>query len=319
MSDITDIEKIGRDLDWIRYEQKPPANISIPVMVTYPCTLLQSPPTHSTSATFDLFSTYHGSFEGNPVSLEELTHWYRAEEGLAREFGDTRLLQSVQNAIYIFLSDDNNKFDQLRISFVEDKNGELLLNKNGTPLRVRQLSSGEKMLFLLVADLARRMAIANPGSPDPCNEGTGIVLIDEIDLHLHPKREVTVLDKLKSTFKKCQFIITTHSPIIVSQVEKHEQIWVLSNGQAKYPKKIEGRDFASILLEDMGVYIRPKKYAEDIKQFNIALDNYRSNRSIEDVLTHSLKTLWKELKKDWGEEDEEIKALKILYQNCMDD
>ena len=86
-------------------------------------------------------------------------------------------------------------------------------------LDVRQLSDGERGLLALVFDLARRLSQANPKLDDPLREGQGIVLIDELDLHLHPGWQRTVMAKLTKTFPNCQFIATTHSPQIIGECD----------------------------------------------------------------------------------------------------
>ncbi|WP_309143275.1 AAA family ATPase [Nostoc sp. CHAB 5836] len=97
--------------------------------------------------------------------------------------------------------------------------------KQGEELIVNQLSDGEKCLLAMVGDLARRLAIANPSLPDPL-QGSGVVLIDEIELHLHPKWQREIIPALTRTFPNCQFIVTTHSPQVISQV-KPEGIYIL--------------------------------------------------------------------------------------------
>jgi predicted ATP-binding protein involved in virulence len=97
------------------------------------------------------------------------------------------------------------------------------LEKDGEILGVEQLSEGERDLFALVGDLARRLAIANPVLENPL-KGEGIVLIDEIELHLHPKWQKEVIGKLSSTFPNVQFIITTHSPQVLSEAERNSVI-----------------------------------------------------------------------------------------------
>ena len=66
--------------------------------------------------------------------------------------------------------------------------------------------------------LARRMALANPGRENPL-EGTGVVLIDELELHMHTSWQRKVLGVLKETFPNIQFIITTHSPQILGELD----------------------------------------------------------------------------------------------------
>jgi len=91
------------------------------------------------------------------------------------------------------------------------------VDKDGARLTVNQLSDGEKCLMAMIGDLARRMAIANPMVDNPL-EGDGIVLIDEIDLHLHPRWQRMVIPKLREVFPNCQFLISTHSPHIITNV-----------------------------------------------------------------------------------------------------
>lgn len=90
----------------------------------------------------------------------------------------------------------------------------LVMKKGDDVFKLSQLSDGEKCYISLVCDLARRMSIANPaGNP---LEGEGVVMIDEVDLHLHPKWQQTVISRLVETFPNIQFFITTHSPIVAS-------------------------------------------------------------------------------------------------------
>ncbi len=91
----------------------------------------------------------------------------------------------------------------------------MLIDKHGETLNVSQLSQGEKSLMTLVGDIARRLAMMNPSLASPL-EGDGIVLIDEVDLHLHPKWQRSLLERLTTTFPGCQFVVTTHSPLVVS-------------------------------------------------------------------------------------------------------
>jgi len=78
-----------------------------------------------------------------------------------------------------------------------------------------ELSGGGRVMLALAADLARRMIQANPhvGLDSPA-----VVLIDELDLHLHPRWQATVIDDLMKTFPRAQFVITTHSEQIISAV-----------------------------------------------------------------------------------------------------
>ncbi len=112
---------------------------------------------------------------------------------------------------------------------------EIIIEKASEHIRFDQLSDGEKCFITLVGDIARRLAIANPNNPK-AYEGEGIILIDEIDLHLHPEWQITVIDRLRTTFPNCQFFITTHSPFVVNNIRSHEneKLLCLENGREVY-------------------------------------------------------------------------------------
>ncbi|MEL5349750.1 AAA family ATPase [Serratia nevei] len=93
------------------------------------------------------------------------------------------------------------------------------VTNDGHDVTIDQLSDGQRVFLSLVADLARRMVMLNPLLENPL-EGRGIVLIDEIELHLHPRWQQEVILNLRSSFPNIQFIITTHSPVVLSTIEK---------------------------------------------------------------------------------------------------
>ncbi|MDP4536990.1 retron Ec78 anti-phage system effector ATPase PtuA [Alkalimonas collagenimarina] len=104
---------------------------------------------------------------------------------------------------------------------------ELKVNNNGLWININQLSQGQRVVLGTVADLALRMVMLNPKLIDPL-KGRGIVLIDEIELHLHPKWQQQIILSLKKVFPNIQFILTTHSPHVLSTVNK-ESIRVLQD------------------------------------------------------------------------------------------
>ncbi|HHQ4394817.1 TPA: AAA family ATPase, partial [Vibrio cholerae] len=113
----------------------------------------------------------------------------------------------IQESIKTFVSD----IDQVKIS--RTPHLDMTVIKNGSEISIFNLSQGEKTLIALVSDIARRLVILNPSLENPLN-GYGIVLIDEIDLHLHPKWQQTIVQKLENTFPNIQFILSTHSPLV---------------------------------------------------------------------------------------------------------
>ena len=84
-------------------------------------------------------------------------------------------------------------------------------------LPLRLLGRGAKTILLLVADIACRMAILNPQlGADAVQQTPGIVLIDELELHLHPSWQKHILDDLRRIFPQIQFLVSTHSPILLA-------------------------------------------------------------------------------------------------------
>lgn len=117
---------------------------------------------------------------------------------LIREI-DTQL-EAVRQAIYVFIPE----FSKLQVIRKPDLH--MSVDKNGEKLIVNQLSQGEKSLMALVGDIARRLAMMNPKLENPL-QGKGIILIDEIDMHLHPQWQRSIIQRLQTTFPNCQFIL----------------------------------------------------------------------------------------------------------------
>lgn len=86
-------------------------------------------------------------------------------------------------------------------------------------VKLHDLSLGYKSLIAWMIDLASRLMRAYPYSETPLKE-PAVVLIDELDLHLHPSFQRDLISFLTRTFSKTQFIVTAHSPLIVQAVEK---------------------------------------------------------------------------------------------------
>jgi predicted ATP-binding protein involved in virulence len=143
------------------------------------------------------------------------------------------------------------------------------IKKNGKGLTIDQLSDGEKCMMAMVGDLARRMAIANPVRENPL-DGDGVVLIDEIDLHLHPKWQHMLVSRLVEVFPNCQFIISTHSPHVITHVHP-ENLYVLKQTEAgviaERPSESYGKTVDRVLEDLMGLATtRPDKVTKSLQE-----------------------------------------------------
>lgn len=139
--------------------------------------------------------------------------------------GKGSICQSVRRAIEAFVEQKykNPHIDIHPLRFVMDEYEEGIKKRE---LRLEQFSDGYKIIIAMVADIASRMAEGNPCMENPL-EASGGILIDEIDLHLHPKWQRGILRKLHEVFPHAQFIVTTHSLIILQGASDIAQVVVL--------------------------------------------------------------------------------------------
>jgi hypothetical protein len=138
-----------------------------------------------------------------------------------------------------------------------------------TTVPVTQLSDGERGALAMVLDLTRRLAQANPHLDDPAAQAEAIVLIDEIDLHLHPRWQRDIIASLTAVFPRCQFIATTHSPQVISEVP-HDRIQIMNpkvrpDGVYR-PEHSFGIDASRVLEELMDVSPRPTVIQEQLRR-----------------------------------------------------
>ena len=144
----------------------------------------------------------------------ELRHKLQFSENKIFEFPDLKaireaLIKSIEGLERIFFKDDPPTLM-----------AEIRSNPEGPPksFTLDQLSDGYRNLLGIIMDFARRMAQANPGAQNPL-EAPGILLIDEIELHLHPRWQQIIIPRLREIFPNTQIIAATHSPQVLTTVE----------------------------------------------------------------------------------------------------
>lgn len=148
---------------------------------------------------------------------------------------------------------DLNHIELVNADDGEDK---VALNLEREIIFLHQFSDGQRVLFGLVGDIARRLLLLNDNLDLPFN-GQGIVLIDEIELHLHPSWQQKIILILRESFPNIQFIMTTHSPHVLSTVDKTE-IRILKNNLVEQPNlQTKGVASSDILEQIMGTYSIP--------------------------------------------------------------
>ena len=215
-------------------------------------------------------------------------------EKLERKDFDYRspMLEAVRYALNNFIDSKfaNPRIETKPLRFVVNA----ISNGHSKELRIEHLSEGYKMAIAMVADIASRMAEANPEMENPLL-ATGIVLVDEIDLHLHPKWQKTIIKKLCEIFPNIQFIVTSHSPTLLLGAIDLAQLIVLNDGTIKDASAddFSTYDVSQILLSELfGLEgSRAPKWDEKIKEQDALLAKH--NLSNDDK--HRLELLDKEL------------------------
>lgn len=171
-------------------------------------------------------AAYAGALRNRTVNFKDFMTRFRAQIALDEErycvnlcHLGTRAVEAITAALYSVL----DGFSGLR---VEENPLRLMIDKGETALDLTQLSDGERSFLALICDLGRRLALANPMLDNPLH-GPGVVLIDELELHMHPKWQREVVDKLRQAFPKIQFIATTHSPFVVQSLQSGAELILL--------------------------------------------------------------------------------------------
>ncbi len=207
---------------------------------------------------FDRFDALKNSFDATS-SFTDLANWFFSREIQELREGKNRKdinfeftdLQQIRKAISTIIAPN------ARVYFSQTDSAKLMVEwetETGEKieLSLNQLSSGNRNMLALVMDFARRLAQANPQMENPL-EAEAVLMIDELDLHLHPTWQQKIIPDLRKVFPNTQIIATTHSPEIVTTVERH-QVKILENYQIKEcPSPTRGMKSSDIVSSVLGL------------------------------------------------------------------
>ena len=155
------------------------------------------------------------------------------------------ILQAVNEAVRKCVDCDDLMFDI--------KSQELLLIQHDTHqgMPFHLLSDGVRSMLALVMEMAFRCYLLNPHLGKEATLLTsGVVLIDEIDLHLHPAWQKRVVGDLHAAFPKIQFVVTTHAPLVIGSLRDGKIFTIKDNQVYDFPLQT-GKD-ANYILNEMG-------------------------------------------------------------------
>lgn len=216
------------------------------------------------------------------------------------EIREFKTFQAIVENFMRNLDDTDNSFS---VYYSSEVSG-LVFDDGVEKTPIYGLSTGYRAVLSMIMELAYRTVILNPSMSPDLKELSGVVLIDEIDAHLHPKWQWRVVDALRKTFPKVQFIIATHSPMVISSVKNAKLINLdLTNGVG-YLESAYGFSAGDVLTFRQGAGDMPeisKKYRDDL---DAALDQGDLNTA---------KTIVDRAKEEYGEESVFYKELYQTY------
>ncbi|MBE5845302.1 MAG: DUF2813 domain-containing protein [Butyrivibrio sp.] len=254
---------------------------SMPIFANYGVNrLVIDVPVLNDTRNYQRIDAFENAIESR-IDFKSFFSWFKQKEDLENEMVaqfkgrkienvSLPILDAVRRAMLaMFPEFDSVRFDRAQNEFV--------FEKNGARLNINQLSDGEKCTIALFGDIARRMAIANDGYyDDPLLVG-GVVLVDEVDLHLHPLWQRDIIGKLRNTFPNIQFILTTHSPQVLGGLSDDVVVYAIKelNGSIKAEKmpSFYGWDTNIILEEGMNTPRVAAEMKEHIDNMYSLYDN----------------------------------------------
>lgn len=277
------------------------SNFNIPIFVNYGVNrlVLKTPLRFRKTPSYGQFGAFEKAIE-NQIAFDKLFEWFFDQEFYENmmkkenpEYYDKELV-AVKTAMLAML--DN--CDDIHIIA---KPYSMRITKDGENLDVLQLSDGEKCTLALFGDIARRLAQANPSLEEPL-KGEGVVLIDELELHMHTSWQRKAIPALTKTFPNIQFIITTHSPQILGEIGDEFNLFSLFEDKKEINiqpiSSLFGIDSNAILedsmhtdsvnqlikskIEEMYCYIEQKKY-ENAEQVADLIDKLTHGRNSDTV------------------------------------
>ncbi|MDD4964983.1 MAG: tetratricopeptide repeat protein [Gallionella sp.] len=257
-----DFARLGADvLHYIEQGQ----SFDLPLIAFYECDRLWKTtekfnPEAAATKRYSRFDPYRDSFHTD-AGLSEVATWVFKEDMQSKGLGqDTPAFQAFQVAAKAAIENCT------RIRFDFDQSRIVLDFDDGLTIPLEHLSDGQRTIIGLFCDLTRRAVIMNPHlGGNVCAETSGIVLIDELDLHLHPKWQRGIIENLRKTFPKVQFICTTHSPFLIQSLRVGKLIQLDSEFVESEPRYYD-QSIEDIAEEAQGIeLVRKTKRYSDMK------------------------------------------------------
>ena len=204
------------------------------------------------------------------ASVDAIQNWCAqmdyAGYRLGHEATEYALFKKTVSRFITELEENND----VKVEF-SPKLNRLIYSENGSSYLVNNLSAGYQSVLCLIMELAYRTALLNPNL-DNLNVLEGVSVIDEIDMHLHPRWQWKILGALRATFPRVQFIIATHSPIVISSAENAKLIVMKNPNNIKYLDDAYGYNVGDVLELTQESIDMPQEVKDWRKEIEQALD-----------------------------------------------
>ena len=232
------------------------------------------------------------------MDVKSIQQWCLKQEIVRSNKGTVREYEMFKSIVVSFMKEINELTEAPSI-YYSPQFDELVYKDNKTEMPISKLSAGYQSLLWMIMDLAYRVCMLNP-ELESRDQITGIVLIDEIDLHLHPKWQWNVIDALRKTFAGVQFIIATHSPIVISSSKEANLILLDDAQDVSYLPDCYGYEVEDVLRYRQDSVSRPKKVKTLVDEIENAIDDIEFDKA---------DAALKRLKDVLGEDNSEYKKM----------
>lgn len=213
------------------------------------------------------------------INTYEFKNWF-VNRHMWSKHGDSLTKEQFSNyqlAVRSFgILDSDYKFSRI----LADSN-EIMLNSPRGEIFYEYLSSGFKSTLSVVFGIIKEIEFRFKNPHVKAEDFDGVILIDELELHLHPDWQARIPNVLKSIFPKCQFIATTHSPHIIQAADTNEIIALEGSDGHTVQRQVPSAEFGfkgwtieEVLTDVMGMSdTRTEQFDESMKEFNAAIDS----------------------------------------------
>lgn len=239
------------------------------------------------------------------MDVKSIQQWCMKQEVMAMNKGKIREYETFKNIISSFMK-EINELDEVPEIYYSPQFGEIVYRNGTEEMPVSKLSAGYQSLLWMIMDLAYRLCLLNPELNDS-SQIKGIVLIDEIDMHLHPKWQWNIIKGFSTVFENVQFIIATHSPIVISSAKSANLILLDEKQGITYLPECYGYTVEDVLSYRQASVSRPKNIKVLIDQINEFVDNEDFNNA-EKILVR--------LKGIMGEDNSDFKKMSGIVEDA---